>query len=370
MSNTKHGMLATTEQRVLNIEQWIGTKIEVVTTTYNQGQWGISGITWEDSNKADVFQRVFGEGGRQLIVAYEMGGLEGHNEGDYSKAASGAYDDYHRQLAEELIDLGMEDTILRPNHEFNLSWASKFPNDPANYASAFARVVREMQSVSGANFTFCYSPARNRIGVADECWPVDAPEWPSGETPPVIAPTFYDTDGSIYPTSTSDVTQSQREQNWQEEKEKLDMWQAFGDERGSPGMASPEWGVANDGYPNDSGGDNPYFIQKVAEYAEANEWVYLAYWNAASGSGGSHELFPRDAAGLPLASDMFRETVGPLLSSSSGSSDDGTDSTSSYGDYKKPAQGELNWHVPLNENFTSIEEDIKDLDRRVRNLEG
>lgn len=38
--------------------------------------------------------------------------------------------------------------------------------------------------------------------------------------------------------------------------------------------------------------------------------------------------------------------------------------------FHQPSEGSTDWHVPMNENFAAIEEDIKDLARRIENLEG
>ncbi len=368
MSETKHGILAISEQHIQEVESWLGAQIDVTTTTWNEGQWGLNGISWTDSNKEAVLERVFGQTDRQLVTHYEMAGRAGNN-GDYSGAASGSYDDKHRRLAKELVDIGMEDTIIRPSAEFNLDWSPRYPNDPSNYASAFARVVREMNSVSGANFSYLYSPARNRIGVADEAWPTNAPEWPTGAEVPIIAPSFYDT-GWVYPDDTSNVTQSQREDNWQNEKNKLDNWQNFADERGSPGLASPEWGCSNGGYPINSGGDNPYFIRKAIEYAENNDWLFQAYWNVGSASGGSHKLHKADSSGLTSASEEFRTMVSQRLDQSTSGGDSGSDTSTNYGGYNRPQAGTLDWHVPLNENFEQIEADIEDIAARLENLEN
>ena len=56
-----------------------------------------------------------------------------------------------------------------------------------------------------------------------------------------------------------------------------------------------------------------------------------------------------------------------------GSSSDTTNSSSSdetYGGYNQPGQGTLDWHVPLNENFTMIEDDVKSLEQRISDLES
>jgi hypothetical protein len=80
---------------------------------------------------------------------------------------------------------------------------------------------------------------------------------------------------------------------------------------------------------------------------------------------------------MESGSDKFRDMVSARLSTSS--SDDGTsestndttnDTTSQYGGYQTPAEGTLDWHVPVNENFEAIEADIKDLAARLDSLEG
>lgn len=83
----------------------------------------------------------------------------------------------------------------------------------------------------------------------------------------------------------------------------------------------------------------------------------------------------------PLSPDIPSEMeIGPRSGSSGSTSDGststdsdtdsgGTDSTTQYGGYTKPAEGSLEWHVPLNENFDNIEQDVRDLAERIAKLE-
>lgn len=80
-------------------------------------------------------------------------------------------------------------------------------------------------------------------------------------------------------------------------------------------------------------------------------------------------------SGAPLQPDVAQEAeVGPRLDGTDNSN--GTDSGSSdidpakYGGYHTPEAGTVNWHSPLNENFTKIEEDLLDLVQRIQALEG
>jgi hypothetical protein len=374
----KHGILATSSGEVGNIESWLGAQLDLVSTTYSQNAQqtafdngnvaGVSPITWSDSAKAGSLKRTFGDTDRQLVLSYELAGTDAHGGGDYSGAATGAWDAQYRGMAQELVRLGMGDTIIRPNHEFNLSWNSKYPNNPSNYRDAYARCVREMQSVSGANFRFLFSPARRRLGVAPDAWPPDSPYWPSGEPVPWVVTSNYDKSGIYDDGTTDEPTQTERENVWQNEVlENITLWTDFAEKRGGKYGGSPEWGCVE--HPDDKtglkgGGDNAWFVQKYIEYGEANGFVLQTWWN-----GDNHLIYPRSQSKLTDASDKFRELMADRLSSSS--SDSTSDSTSDdYGGYAQPAEGTLDWHVPVNENFQRIEEDVLKLHERISNLEN
>lgn len=383
----EHGAYIIKESRVEQFENdWLdGGEIDLVTTTYTEGFHDAVGITWEPgastSAKRDSLQRTFGDTGRRMIIAYEFAG---ENRGDYAPPANGSFDSEYRQFAMDLVSLGMGDSLIAPNHEFNLNWGSKSAMDePENYRDGYARCVREMQSVDGADFTFCYAPARNRLGVAPEAWPVQSQYWPSDEEPPVVMPTFYDA-GQTYPDDLSTVTESEladlRDQIWNEKhRPLLEMWNDFATSRNAS-LGFREWGAGNNEYYNPAGGDNAEFIHRMFDYMRNNDVEFQAYWNAESAGGGSHRLWPQSETNLLNAGDAFREEIN--IDSTSESTDDTTtddtttddtsdttDSQTQLGGYKKPTVGTLDWHVPLNENFTDIEEDIQSLADRIQNLE-
>ena len=368
---TKYGILALSEQRINEVENWLGAQIDVTTTTGNPGPdgpplWGLSHFTWFGDDKKAEFERVFGQSDRRLVGHFKMAGGDerGSESYPYEEAANGDHDAGYRQTAQELVDVGMEDTIIRVSAEFNLSWG-QYPGDPQNYADGFARVVREMQSVDGADFTFLYSPGGNQIGVAEEAWPLDSQYWPSGEPTPFVAPSFYD---ASFHYDGDTITQEDREKGWIDTRDnKLKMWEEMAQRLGASGMAAPEWGVATEQYPPPTGEDNPYFMEHVLDYMDSN-YEFVTYWNSESASGGSHEIYPSDAAGLNEASQVFQDFVGQKLS---GSTDESTsEPETTYGGYSQPEEGTANWHVPLNENFADIEADIKELAARIEQLEN
>jgi hypothetical protein len=242
-----------------------------------------------------------------------MGGSEGSEQGDFSNAANGEYDQNYRDFANELIDLGMEETIIRPDAEFNLDWSHNKPQNPENYASAFARLVREMNDVAKerigeSKFEFLFSPSRNNIGIADQVKPMERPEWPSDAEPPIMAPSFYDAHPP-YPDDTSQVTEDMVRENIQDEKDKLMMWKDMADRRGYKGMGAPEWGVATAGYPASPGGDNPLFIEEMMKFFDEQGFIFQTYWNSSSSQGGSHVVLPVSESPLPNSAEKFRSML-------------------------------------------------------------
>lgn len=369
----KHGIYIISEDHLEQFENsWFdGQQIDLVSTTYTLGMFDAAGITWAPGagaqNTKQSLQKTFGESDRRLLTTYKF---SGDPPSDYGPASRGDLSDRYRSFAKELVSLGLEDTIITPNHEFNLSWSKRYPSDPQNYADGYARLVSAMQSVDGANFTFCFAPSSNRQGIAPEAWPVDSQHWPSGEDPPIVTPSVYDNSNSIYPDDPDKVTDEQRKEVWNDHHEPvLEMWNTFANERNSD-MGFREWGMASDAYKHNGGIDNPIFIDRFFDWIESHDVAFQTYWNGGIDNP-KHTIWPRDKSRLPEGSKRWQERVAATLETDSGTDDttDGSTDTNALGGYNTPSQGTLNWNVPLNENFKDIEEDIKTLDERLKNLE-
>jgi hypothetical protein len=382
----EHGLYLISEAAVTDFEnEWLdGRTVDLVTTSYTSGEHDPEYITWEPGvygqAKRDSLRRFFGETDRRIMFSYAFA----ESRSDYSRAADGSLDGAYREFARQLVSLGLGDAYVCPSPEFNLPWG-RYPNDPGNYAAGYARCVREMQSIGGADFTFVYAPGGNRLGVTDDAWPAAASEWPDGEALPVVAPSFYDT-SSTYPDVINDLLQSEREaeqrQAWADNHvEKLDMWRAFADSVGAD-MGLREWGCATDSYRIVSGGDDPYFIRKLFEYMETHDFRFQGYWNAetAGGGVGGHTIYPPEASELIEAGQAWRDAVLADMGGGGGSTGDEPSEPSepadppepdrTYGGYVRPQEGTVDWHVPLNQNFADIEADIEDLAERLDRLES
>ncbi len=309
MTRTRHGMYLLTEDDVYNVEEWIGEQIDCVTTTYTSGGWDTWRITFGDDD--DELQRVFGDTDRNLIIHTPLTQEDGH---DYSLAADGAFDSEYREFAAQLVALGMGDSAIRVAAEFNRHWSSRLPNDPTNYASGFARLVREMQSVDGANFEFLFSPSGTPSGIEWDAWPPSAPEWPEGEDPPLITVgSPYDAAVAYGTSGCSSITDADRAAAWQENLDEILEWYDFADNVGGTIGGTVEWGLSDKVW-NDYGGcDNPYVIERMIERAHEDGWKYLAYWNADSSAGGTHKIFPVEESPFPAGAERYRQLVGDYL---------------------------------------------------------
>jgi hypothetical protein len=105
----------------------------------------------------------------------------------------------------------------------------------------------------------------------------------------------------------------------------------------------------------------------------------LAYGGVSGVGSASGTTLENTTQADPLSPDVPSEMeIGPRSASDStedstttdsDSDSSGTDSTTQYGGYTKPAEGSLEWHIPLNENFESIEQDVQDLAERIAKLE-
>ncbi len=378
----RHGLYLLTENNIERFErEWLnGEQVDLITTTHTIGMDSAIGLTWEpgvsmDEKRASL-QRTFGETERRLIVAYEIGDSN-DNQHNYAPLADGSKDGDFRAFARDLVGLGMGDSIIAPNAEFNIGWSNRYPNDPSNYRDAWARLVREMQSVDGANFEFVLAPAPNRLGLAPDAWPPDSPFWPSDEPVPYVAPSFYE-DAPQFPDDISGLSDNElaslREQAWNEHHEpNLNMWNDFATQRGAT-MALREWGAAHE-WIHPTSNDNPQFVTDVLNYAKDNGFAFQAYWNAYATGGGSHEIYPDPDGQLIEAGNAWREFVVNDMSPTNGTDSDPVDQPSDGSDdttssrYNQPEPGTLNWHEPLNQNFANIETDIKELEERISKLE-
>lgn len=244
------------------------------------------------------------------------------------RGANGDYDNHWRSLAEKLVARGLGDAWLRPGWEMNIpdpltqgwdngKWLignSSVAKHQA-YAAYWRRFHAAMMSVEGAEFkwTFCLLAGIETMEsvqrVLDHAYPGDA-------YVDFISADFYDNSNHARyfrgnwqrfgESWSAQVTRPERDdRTWEElahgirrttgkdgaflaEIPSLDHYRQFARERGKPFMIS-EWGLTQKDRalpsldqpddPIDGGNDNPEFIARVAEWANANDVFALVYFD-------------------------------------------------------------------------------------------
>ena len=214
--------------------------------------------------------------------------------GTLAEGARGTYDVHFRKLGEFLVANGLANTILRLGWEFNGDWfAWSAKPDPASYIGYWRRVVDAMRAVPGARFEFEWCPNSGFTGMdAKDGYPGDA--WVD-----YIGLSTYDAAWG----SGDHRTPQGRWNLIRTQVNGLEWQRAFAAAHGKR-MAYSEWGLWEFRLPSYSvngtdGRDDPYYIERMREWMDANEVAYATYFEYDS-SEGFHRLmtgrFPNGAA--------------------------------------------------------------------------
>ncbi|WP_369169496.1 glycosyl hydrolase [Streptomyces sp. R28] len=91
------------------------------------------------------------------------------------RAADGEFDDHFEVLAERLVELGAEDTVIVLGWEMNgVTYTHRCAPDPERWKRYFRRIVTVMRSVPGEDFRFDFAPSRGRDAIPwTQCYPGD-----------------------------------------------------------------------------------------------------------------------------------------------------------------------------------------------------
>lgn len=191
------------------------------------------------------------------------------NDKGYSLAdgASGKFDHVFQSIASNLVKYNYGNAVVRIGWEFNggwYPWSAK--KDPQSWVAYWRRIVEVMRGVPGAAFRFDWCPV---IG-----WGQIPPDrvYPGNDYVDIIGLDVYN--------QTWNPKVNTPEQRW---TELLTMsyglqWQSdFAAKHGKP-ISFPEWGTGTrpDGH---GGGDDAYFVEKMAAWISASNVAYHIYWD-------------------------------------------------------------------------------------------
>jgi hypothetical protein len=244
---------------------------------------------------------------RQLILSVQMlpgpwdrsgpkKGIAARTPVSLKAGAAGAYNDYYKTLAEQLVAHHLGHSLLRIGWEFNGGWytcrADKEPKDWAHY---YRQIVTAMRQVRGADqLQFIWNPATGTLQIpAETCWPGD-------DVVDAVGVDVYDqswaADTYPIPKDASDEQRLARQtrawSNWNWGGDHgLKFWNDFAASHKRP-VVIGEWGVCDrdDGH---GGGDDVYFIDQMHKYITdpKNNVIVHCYFDVNAGDG-AHQLSP------------------------------------------------------------------------------
>lgn len=248
------GEVAST-MRINGFGDWRGTPVDAATVYPDTATWqSIHDSRWLVS----TFTGFEGQ------LAYGLPMLPDESDGSFETVARGDHDWVYQRIATDLVASGRGSTIVRIGWEANGDW---FPwnataSNATQYVAAYRHVVKVLrQTAPDLVIDFDLGCGTELRGQQDR---LDALNllYPGDDAVDLVGCDFYDWHN----------TRSTDEQSWQQTirpsdsvgiQDVADFARAHG-----KGLTYPEWGLAST--EEEGVGDNPFFIEKVRGFFEAN----------------------------------------------------------------------------------------------------
>jgi hypothetical protein len=226
-----------------------------------------------------------GGSGRRLALGVPM--LVQGYAGAFAPGAAGAFDGYFRGLAQALVAAGLGDSVIRLGYEANNPNIGPWQacDNPAGYAQMFRRVAGLFRAASAAfRINWCNAsgaPSGRALTGYDSHYPGDA-------YVDVVSQDVYDVWWG------TDATPPDRWTHLVSQRMGLNEHIAFATRHGKP-VAFPEWGLYRHGDVYHGGGDDPYFVTRMANWFLNHATQYQSYFDFDWG-GGTLDDFPNAKA--------------------------------------------------------------------------
>lgn len=283
-------------ERMREYQKWFGGNLDRVVEFANRDTWS------QIADPTDLFDEWTGTRYRMVFSLALL--PEQDPSATIEIGASGAYDRYYRQLAQNLIKAGMSDAILRLGWEFNLGSSRWSSSDPKAFISYWRHVVAAIRSVPGQKFEFDWNPNNGKTSY-------DAVRYyPGNDVVDYIGIDAYDVSwawgGYPYPSSCDSRCRARHQKvAWSKSiyggRRGLKFWSDFARHKGKP-MSFPEWGLWSRPDGHGGGNDAGYLTRMHAFIADpANDVAYQAYFEF-DGPDGPHRLMTTFAS----SGDTFR----------------------------------------------------------------
>jgi hypothetical protein len=220
----------------------------------------------------------------QMVLDLPMVALNGLGkpENTLAEGAAGDEDGIFKEIAQNLVSLGFGNAVLRPGWEFDgtwYPWSVRNDTDAANYASFWQKIVKVMNAVPGAHFTFVWSPA----GFQTLSWNL-ADAYPGNAVVNDVSFDVYDWswDTKIFPSGDphNAATAAQSKAVFKDLLTDPDglNWLADFARTHDKRIVIPEWAVDSrtDGH---GLGDDPTFINDMHGWFVTNHVAWSIYFN-------------------------------------------------------------------------------------------
>jgi hypothetical protein len=201
----------------------------------------------------------------------DVAGSTGYDANWMQDCANGQFESYATQLGNGLVKSGFGNVLLRIGIEMNGNWnndslgSSPTTQSEANWAGCFAKTVTGLRSAVGSHFLMDWN-----VNQAYRDIPF-ANYYPGNNYVDVIGMDTYDDGMPGNPR-----TQPARWNAEYSEGGGIEDILAFAKANNKP-MSLPEWGLDST---SDGLGDDPYFVQQMANIMANNNIVYQSYFDA------------------------------------------------------------------------------------------
>jgi hypothetical protein len=224
-------------------------------------------------------------------ISVVNGSCYGINQG-----ANGSFNNYFKTVAQNMVNAGFSNSIIRLAWEFNGGWFPWSANGcSSQFISYWKNIVTAMRSVSGEHFLFEWNPTLGDQGVGNL-----ANYYPGNNFVDIIGEDVYDINWNNYPGCTAEW-QVMLNQNYG-----LNWFSSFANAN-NKFMAFPEWGLGfgkqatNCGTLSNTnqqvgGGDDAYFVQQMTNYINNNNFIEATVWYYGTSPLPDSSLFPKATA--------------------------------------------------------------------------
>jgi len=248
-------------EKLSEYERFIGRRVDRVVDF-------LPNASWQDTKgAADWLLRCWRKTGHKLALSVPMLPRDGST---LDAGADGAYDQHYRELAALIVSHGYGDAILRLGWEFNGDWYTwAAAKNPEAFVRLWRRIVSIMREVPGARFRFDWNPVLGRQKIPpDQVYPGD-------DVVDIIGLDAYN--------QTWNARANTPELKWLDLLDQpfgLKWHREFAKHHGKP-VSFPEWGTGTrpDGR---GGGDDPYYVARMAEWIAGSDLAYQGYWDYAA----------------------------------------------------------------------------------------